>query len=271
MPKNHGTTLTRLFVTSGWHVASGLISECFQEFTRSGWEEQHDQKNGFRCLTMFDADLSVVREASKKNPALIFLCVTMSCKTNDTTVHVGIGGAWLKKTRRLSREIRLGAGVLGRDYVRTLAKLQQTSRPARRSARKPEARKPEARNCGSSDATTKQAHTTKAPKAPAAIQVANKLVFHGLPAEVEQCRALVLEMLSNPHRTAATFTTEGNDQYVAGSMDFTTNSEPAFRAFNKLVAQIPGVTVTLEYADPKSGQPRQLRAVDGRIVGQKMP
>ena len=265
MPKDHGTTLTRLFVTSGWHVASDLISKCFQEFTRNGWEEEHDKKNGFRCLTMFDADLGVVRQAAKKNPALIFLCVTVSRETDDTTVHVGIGGAWLKKTRQLSREIRLGAGVLGLDYVRTLAKLQPTSRPARRSARKPEAR-----NCGSSDATTKQSRTTKAPKAPAAVQVANKLVFHGLPAEVEQCRAIVLEMLSPPHRTSATFTTEGNDEYVVGSMGFLTDSEPAFRVFNRLVAKISGVTVTLEYADPKTGQPRQLRAVDGRIVGQQM-
>lgn len=270
MPKDRGTTLTRLFVTSGWHVASDLISKCFQEFTGNGWEERHDKKNGFRCLTMFDADLSVVRKASKKNPALIFLCVTMSCETNDTTLTMGIGGAWLKKTRRLSREIRLGAGVLGRDYVRTLAKLQPTSRPARRSARKPAARKPEARNCGSSGATTKQPRTTKAPKAPAAVQVANKVVFHGLPAEVEQCRAIVLEMLSNPHRTGATFTTEGNDQYVVGSMGFLTDSEPAFRVFNRLLAQISGVTVTLEYVDPKAGQRRQLRAVDGRIVGQQM-
>jgi hypothetical protein len=265
MPKNHGTTLTRLFVTSGWHVASDLISKCFQEFTGNGWEERHNKKNGFRCLTMFDADLSVVRKASKKNPALIFLCVTMSCETNDTTLTMGIGGAWLKKTRRLSREIRLGAGVLGRDYVRTLAKRQPTSRPARRSARKPEAR-----DRGSSDAITKQPRTKKAPKAPAAVQVANKLVFHGLPAEVEQCRALVLEMLSNPHRTGATFTTEGNDRYVVGSMGFMTDREPAFRVFNRLLAKISGVTVTLEYADPKSGQPRKLRAVDGRIVGQQM-
>jgi hypothetical protein len=262
MPKNHGTTLTRVFVTSGWYMASALISKCFQEFTRNGWEEQHDKKNGFRCLTMFDADLSVVRQASKKNPALIFLCVTVSCETDDTTVHVGIGGAWLKKIRRLSREIRLGAGVLGRDYVRTM-KRQLTHRSTRKSARKAKA--------GHRTGTgTKQPRSTKASKAPVAVRVANRLVFHGLPDEVERCRALVLEMLSKPHRTSATFTTDGNDEYVVGSMGFMTDSEPAFRVFNRLLARISGVTVTLEYADPKSSQPRQLRAVDGRIVRQKM-
>jgi len=258
MPKDHGTTLSQLFVTSGWHVASALISKCFEEFTRNGWEEQHDKKNGFRCLTMFDADLSVVRKASKKNPALIFLCVTMSCKTNDTTVHVGIGGAWLKKTRRLSSEIRLGAGVLGRDYVRTM-KRQLTHQSTGKSAHKTKA--------GHRTSTgTKQPRTTKASKASATVRVANKLVFHGLPAEVESCRTLVLEMLSNPHRTGATFTTEGNDEYVVGSMEFTAAQEPAFRVFNRLVAQVPAVTVVLEHDDPKSAQRRQLRAVDGRIV-----
>ena len=48
-----------MFVTSGWHVASALFGMCFQEFTRNGWEEEHDKKTGFRCLTMFDADMGV--------------------------------------------------------------------------------------------------------------------------------------------------------------------------------------------------------------------
>jgi len=258
MPTNHGTTLTRLFVTSGWHVASGLISECFQEFTRSGWEEQHDKKNGFRCLTMFDVDLSVVREASKKNPALIFLCVTMSCKTNDTTVHVGIGGAWLKKTRRLSREIRLGAGVLGRDYVRTM-KRQLTHRSPRKSARKAKA--------GHRTGTgTKQPRTTKASKASAAVRVANRLVFHGLPDEVERCRTLAMDAIPVAAQARGRHETTGSESYLASSMEFTTAQEPAFRVFNRLVAQVPGVTVVLEYDDPKSAQRRQLRAVDGTIV-----
>lgn len=258
MPKDYGTTLTRVYVTSGWHVASGLISECFQEFTRNGWEEQHDKKNGFRCLTMFDADLSVVREASKKNPALIFLCVTMSCETNDTTLTMGIGGAWLKKTRRLSSEIRLGAGVLGRDYVRTM-KRQLPHRSTGESARKTKAEH-------RSSTGTKQPRTTKASKASATVRVANRLVFHGLPDEVERCRAMALDTLPSAARARVQYETTGSESYLAGSMEFTTAQEQAFRVFNRLVAQVPAVTVVLEYDDPKSAQRRQLRAVDGRIV-----
>ena len=258
MPKNHGTTLTRLFVTSGWHVASDLISKCFQEFTRNGWEERHNKKNGFRCLTMFDADLSVVRKASKKNPALIFLCVTMSCETNDTTLTMGIGGAWLKKTRRLSREIRLGAGVLGRDYVRTM-KRQLTHQSTGKSAHKTKA--------GHRSSTgTKQPRTTKASKASATVRVANKLVFHGLPAEVEQCRTLAMGAIPVAAQARVKYQTTGSESYLAGSMEFTAGQEPAFRVFNRLVAQVPAVTVVLEYDDVKSAQRRQLRAVDGRIV-----
>jgi hypothetical protein len=258
MPKTHGTTLTRLYVTSGWHVASALISTCLQEFTRNGWEEQHDKKNGFRCLTMFDADLSVVRQASKKNPALIFLCVTVSCETNDTTLTLGIGGAWLKKTRRLSREIRLGAGVLGRDYVRTM-KRQLTHRSTGKSARKTKA--------GNRSSTgTKQPRSTKASKAPVAVRVANRLVFHGLPSEVERCRTLAMDAIPVAARARVKHETTGSESYLAGSMEFTTAQEPAFRVFNRLVAQVPAVTVVLEYDDVKSAQRRQLRAVDGRVV-----
>lgn len=41
------------------------------------------------------------------------------------------------------------------------------------------------------------------------------------------------------------------------------------KAFNRLVAQVPAVTVTLEYGDAEAGGRRQLRAIDGRIVGQR--
>lgn len=62
------------------------------------------------------------------------------------------------------------------------------------------------------------------------------------------------------------YTTNGGEGYVASSMEITTEATPAFMVFNSLVAQVPTVTVVLEYDDLNSGGRRQLRAVDGRIV-----
>ena len=85
------------------------------------------------------------------------------------------------------------------------------------------------------------------------IEVANQLVFHGLPAEVERCRELVLGCLPEAARAGATYTTAGAAQYLAGTLKFTTVGGPAFRAFNRLVAQVPAVTVVLEYGDLNAG------------------
>jgi len=62
------------------------------------------------------------------------------------------------------------------------------------------------------------------------------------------------------------YVTNGSESYLAGSMEITTEASLALTVFNRLVAQVPTVTVVLEYEDPKTGGRRQLRAVDGRIV-----
>ena len=113
---------------------------------------------------------------------------------------------------------------------------------------------------------TKQPRTTKASKASATVRIANRLVFHGLPNEVERCRTLAMDAITVAAKARVKHETTGSESYLAGSMEFTTAQEPAFRVFNRLVAQVPAVTVVLEYDDVKSAQRRQLRAVDGRIV-----
>jgi hypothetical protein len=91
-------------------------------------------------------------------------------------------------------------------------------------------------------------------------------VFHGLPSEVERCREIVLAMLPEATRADANDTTAGTEQYLSGTMEFTTQGEPALRVFNRLVTQVPAVTIVLEYADVKTGQQKVLRAVEGKIL-----
>ena len=77
---------------------------------------------------------------------------------------------------------------------------------------------------------------------------------------------LDLAVLPSAAQARVKYQTTGSERYLAGSMEFTAAQEPAFRVFNRLVAQVPAVTVVLEYDDVKSAQRRQLRAVDGTIV-----
>jgi hypothetical protein len=98
------------------------------------------------------------------------------------------------------------------------------------------------------------------------MQVNSRLVFHGLPAEVERCRELAVSAIPAEARPGLKYTTNGGEGYVAGSIEVRTANEPAFNAFNRLVTQVPAVTVTLEYDDPKTAARRLLRAVDGKIV-----
>lgn len=77
---------------------------------------------------------------------------------------------------------------------------------------------------------------------------------------------LDLAVLPSAARPRVKYQTTGSESYLAGSTEFTAAQEPAFRVFNRLVAQVPAVTVVLEYDDVKSAKRRQLRAVDGRIV-----
>ena len=76
MPQEYGKTLTRLFVTASQSVSKGLIDQAFADFIRGGWEEEHDEETGFRCLVKLDADIATVRQAAKSNPGIVFLCFT---------------------------------------------------------------------------------------------------------------------------------------------------------------------------------------------------
>ena len=259
MAKHCGKTLTQLFVTSAWSLHERLNNAAYDEFVDNGWEESRNGKTLFRCLSKFDADMDTVRRAAKKNPGMIFVAFTVSHETDDTVVHLGIGGAWLKTTRQLSEAIGLRHGLFNWDYVRTMA-AQKRRRPSRT---------PKSGGRIRGVTATKPAYPRKpqkASKVATAVRVHNRLVFHGLPAEVERCRAIVLAMLPEATRAEAKYETAGSEQYLSGTMAITTDNEPAFNVFNRLVAQVPAVTVVLEYDDVKTGQNRQLRAVDGRIV-----
>jgi hypothetical protein len=85
-------------------------------------------------------------------------------------------------------------------------------------------------------------------------------------AEVTRCRELAVSAIPAEARPGLKYTTNGGEGYVAGSLEVKTANEPAFNSFNRLIAQVPAVTVTLEYDDPKTATRRLLRAVDGKII-----
>lgn len=95
-----------------------------------------------------------------------------------------------------------------------------------------------------------------------------QMTFHGLPDEVEQCRAFATEMLAE-FEAPGEYHASGNDKYQAVVMWFETLIDPAMRVFNRLMARVPAATIVLEYEDPTTGKPRRLRAVDGKIDGGK--
>lgn len=256
MPKDHGKTLTRLFVSATQSFGMASVDKAFAEFVQAGWEEQRNPGIGFRCLVQFDADIDMVQRAAKSNPGMMFICYTLSCETNRMTLNVGFGGAWMSKTRVFSDAVGLGAMRSHQRYVSTI-KRRRKSRP--RAGTK-------AGGQDGSGTGTRRPRTTQPVKLGTLSQVRNRLVFHGLPAEVERCRSLAIDALPAASRPSVNYTTNGTEVYVAGSMEITTEAAPAFPVFNRLVAQVPAVTVVLEYDDLNAGGRRQLRAVDGRIV-----
>ena len=258
MAKDHGKTLTRLFITSAWGMSSGLIKTAVNEFSGNGWCEEGRTASGYRCLTMFDADMNAVRRAAKKNPGLIFFCFTLSGETESVVLHLGIGGSWLTKTPRFLEAVGIGKGLCPRDYVHTMGK-------------RPESKTRKSRQKGHVAAKNPRTQRSRRARTAAkAIAVSNRLVFHGLPDEVERCRMDALEMLPVATQAGVKYETAGSETYASGTLEFTTAAEPAFRVFNRLVAQVPGVTVSLEYDDLKTGQRRLLRAIDGRVIEHKV-
>lgn len=263
-------TYVRLVVSTPWPEEHKRVDEAHRRFIADGWREDRKTEAGQRSLCRSHADIDEVRRAAQKNPGLIFQCIVMSFDSNNAVLHVGIGATWV--TRKIpacdalcSKRTFTGSGQGGpvprrRSFLSRPPRTQPFRRKKRSTRRRPASR---TRTSGGKQAVLAQPLKAKTAKAQ---RVSNRLVFHGLPAEVERCRALVLESLPVDARAAAKYATAGNEQYMVGTVEFTTASEPAFRAFNKLVARVPGVTVSLEYADAKSGQRLLLRAVDGKIV-----
>lgn len=285
MRKDRGKKLTRLYVTSGWHMGRRMINAAFQEFGAHGWSEERDSRTGFRCLVAFDVDIETIRRAARKNPGLIFYSLTIAHDSDITEIHCGVGGKWLKSKQKLSEHMGLRHGLLGLEYVctmppkRSLLPAGRSTPRSRTKSRGGRSGKPlPARNTSTKKPSactppktqkSKASGGMKSRKPVTSVEVANRLVFHGLPAEVERCRELVLEGLPEAARAVAKYTTAGSEQYMSGTLEFTTANEPAFRAFNRLVARVPAVTVTLEYDDAKSGQRLLLRSVDGKIQEQR--
>jgi hypothetical protein len=270
MPRSSAGTFTKLFVTSGWPGARGLIEKTCRAFLEEGWGEERDTKNGTRCLTRFNADVDDVRRVAEKSPGLIFQCFTMSFDSDDAVLHIGIGSTWL------ARKIKAGDAVLykhrpiGRAWVR-IPSARGSTGPRGRHRKCPNRTAKRTRSDRQASVGNTRTVTRKASKAKTAnVSVSNRLVFHGLPDEVKRCRMDALEMLPVATQAGVKYETAGSETYASGTLEFTTAAEPAFRVFNRLVAQVPGVTVSLEYDDVKTGQRRLLRAIDGRVIEHKV-
>lgn len=226
MPKDYGRTLTRLFVSASQSFGMASVDEAFAEFVQAGWEEQRNPGTGFRCLVQFDADIDMVQRAAKSNPGMMFICYTLSCETDRMTLNVGFGGAWMSKTRVFSDAVGLGAVRIDQRYVST-SKRRRISK--RRAGTK-------AGGQGGSGTGTRRPRTKQPLTLGTVPQVKNRLVFHGLPAEVERCRQLAIDALPVESRPCVRFVTNGTESYVAGTMEITTEATPAFPIFNRLVA-----------------------------------
>jgi hypothetical protein len=261
MPAEYGETQTALFVTALLPVKQEVIDQAFADFFHGGWTDLSDTTTGFHCLLKSNADIAMVRQAAKNNPGLVYLCFTQSFETNLTTVNVGFGGAWLSKTCRISKAVGPLCSEAPDSYCGPINKQAAWRRPQLPKSADQIARRTGCRKKVAPRPCARTAHARIAPK-----QVNNRLVFHGLPAEVERCRELAVSAIPAEARPRLKYTTNGGESYVVGSMEVTTADKPAFGAFNRLVAQVPAVTVTLEYQHPKSATWRLLRAVDGKII-----
>jgi len=257
MPRRSGQTMTIMFITSGWPTNRGVINAAYREFTENGWTEHRNEKARFRCVYRTDADIKTVRRAAKKNPGMIFMAFTSHREGGETIVHLGIGGLWMTETCKLSAEMAWQNSRPISPYCRTFPAPKRS-----RAAAEPQS------SC-SSEPRPQAAVAKKTKKPPRIKLVANKLAFHGRPGEVETCKSLAWDMLPAGQLKDLKYTSSGSEQYMSGCMEFTTQDEPALRVFNRLVARVPAVTVVLEYDDPKTRQPRILRAVDGKIEGSR--
>lgn len=278
MANCYGQTITRLFVTSGWPMTRQQVNEAFKEFSENGWEQEHTTTTGYRCLARFDANIESVRRAAEANPGMIFVCVTLSYDSDDAVLHVGMGGTWVVRKVKARDVVWSPNAPVPSRYVRTMSpKSPKKRRRSRQAPRHPSAGAPTSNAPAGTSARPKgrtKAGTHARPKAgakprtrtPEPTPALNRLGFHGMPSEVELCRSLVLQTLPEAARAGVKYETTGSESYLSGTLEFTTCRDSAFRAFNRLVAQVPAISVSLEYADVKSGQRRTLRAIDGKIV-----
>jgi len=156
-----------------------------------------------------------------------------------------------------SQAVGPGIAHAAQSYIITIEQ-----EPKARGQRRPKSAGQAPSGTGTSSTAARRPRTRNARRRLAPTQVNDRLVLHGLPAEVERCRELAVSAIPAEARPGLKYTTNGGEGYVAGSLEVTTANEPAFNAFNRLVAQVPAVTVTLEYDDLKTATRRLLRAVD---------
>lgn len=269
MAKDYGKFLTRLFVMPAWWMSGHLVKAAVRDLAANGWEVEGGGRSDFRCLTMFDADINPLRRMARKNPGLILVCLTVTGETDDIDVHLGIGGTWLKKTSEVFEAIGLGRGQCPRDYVHTMSTKPASAKPARKQQQERPRKAHEKKQVATRKPRTQRAQSRRARTA-TTVPVSNRLVFHGLPGEVERCRALAIDVLPGAERAATKFNVSGSESYASGTLEFTTGTGLALKAFNRLVAQVPAISVSLEYDDFKTGQRRLLRAIDGRVIEHKV-
>lgn len=258
MAKDYGSTLTRLIIMPAWGSTRPLVKQAVRELTANGWQLKGGGRADYRCLTMRDADIEALGRMAMNNPGLRLISFTEFDDEEVVDVHLGVGGTWAKS---ISGQSETGEMLMcPREYVHTMGPMPARTKHGEKPRDVHEKKQVATRQPHTQRSRSRRARTATT------VPVSNRLVFHGLPAEVERCRELAIDALPAAARPGVKYTTNGTESYVAGSMELTADAELAVKAFNRLVAQVPAVTVTLEYADVNTGGRRQLRAVDGRIV-----
>ena len=258
MAKNYGSTLTRLIIMPAWGSTRPLVKQAVRELTANGWQLKGGGRADYRCLTMRDADIEALERMAMNNPGLRLISFTEFDDEEVVDVHLGVGGTWAKS---ISGQSETGEMLMcPREYVHTMGPMPARTKHGEKPRDVHEKKQVATRKPHTQSSRSRRARTATT------VPVSNRLVFHGLPGEVERCRALAIDVLPEAARAATKFDASGSESYASGTLEFTTDTELAVKAFNRLVAQVPAVTVVLEYDDLSTGGRRQLRAIDGRIV-----
>ena len=252
--ENSPTYVTHLYLMTDSPDLSDALYELVNDLMNFGWEICGPERGAcFVHLAAVSMEKTRLKQLLWRNPwlrAFAFRQRLDPSPAHNWTAHLEFGayGGYATKSLRIlgqpdSNEYDSGLQIQAEYDPRWKARPRVAARRA-------------ARNDNSGAVATVSARGQ--------VAIRSRFTFHGLPDEVQQCLAVATVMLAE-HSVPAECEASGSDKYQLVVMSFEAPKDTAFRVFNRLMAQVPAATVVLEYADPVTGKPLTLRAVDEKI------